>query len=424
MNVRLLRNRILSGAAIAVVMIASARYTYALGVKNSRLTPPNLAPYRNFGWSVSLDGALALVSANHNDHAGLVAVYNDSGNGHWLNAATLTPTDSHRGDEFGWSTSLDHSTALIGAPRYGSDGAAYVFEMDQQGNWQETAQLKPTGAVAPNDFGYSVSLSGTTALVGAYSEGRFSGAAYAFEKNQHGAWSQTARLQPEGAVGRPEFGSSVSVSGSTAIIGASTDNWPTGAAYIFRKDADGQWDQHARLSLSGLTEETGFGSRVAIEGTTAIVSASGVDGQAGAAFVFREDEFGNWNQIAKLTPDDPQMGKQFGTTVSISGSKALIGSVNYATTDAAYVFEEDEFGNWNQIAKFQSDERSQGGAFGYSVELDGNNALVGDMFGNQFLGAAYVFRIPEPGAAMLVLTGIPWFRSIRKSPRISLERGS
>src|SRR6185369_13723312 len=74
-------------------------------------------------------------------------------------------------------------------------------------------------------FGYSVSVFGDTAVVGAWGESSInsdSGAAYIFARNGTN-WSQQAYLRASNAGhagGNNEFGFAVSVSGNTVVVGA------------------------------------------------------------------------------------------------------------------------------------------------------------------------------------------------------------
>ncbi|MCP4622761.1 MAG: DUF4347 domain-containing protein, partial [bacterium] len=158
-------------------------------------------------------------------------------------------------DRFGFSVSLslDGSTALIGAHGVDSNkGAAYIFEKGD--TWAQTAKLTASGGVANIKFGFSVSLSsdGSTALIGANGDDSSKGSAYIFEKGD--SWTdmtQTAKLTASDGAGGDKFGYSVSVSsdGSTALIGAYRDDSDVGSAYIFEKSGD-NWAQTAKLTAS------------------------------------------------------------------------------------------------------------------------------------------------------------------------------
>jgi len=102
----------------------------------------------------------------------------------------------------------------------------------------EFAKLTASDAAASDQFGQSVSISGDSAIVGAtLNDG--SGSAYIFEKVA-GIWTQVAKFTASDAVGSEFFGVSVSISGDTAIVGAFFDDdlgFATGSAYIFVKQA-------------------------------------------------------------------------------------------------------------------------------------------------------------------------------------------
>ncbi len=107
-----------------------------------------------------------------------------SGAGAQCELDKLTASDAAAGDTFGRYVSLSGDRALVGAA--GDDnagffsGAAYVFEK-QGALWVETAKLTASDAAADDRFGWRISLSGDTALVGAYLDddaGTDSGSAY------------------------------------------------------------------------------------------------------------------------------------------------------------------------------------------------------------------------------------------------------
>ena len=83
-----------------------------------------------------------------------------------------------------------------------------------------------------NAFGSSVSIDGDRALVGASAEktcGPNSGAAYIFERDStEGTWAQAARLTPRDCVIGDFFGRSLSISGNRAVIAASGSFPPPG----------------------------------------------------------------------------------------------------------------------------------------------------------------------------------------------------
>ncbi len=114
----------------------------------------------------------------------------------------------------------------------------------------EVAKLLATDGATYDRFGFSVSVHGDTAVVGAYYDdndnGDDSGSAYVYVRDGSGNWVQQAKLlAADGATG-DFFGISVSVHGDTAVIGAYYDDndngYDSGSAYVFSlvpTDADG-----------------------------------------------------------------------------------------------------------------------------------------------------------------------------------------
>ena len=139
----------------------------------------------------------------------------------------LTASDGAASDEFGYSVAISGDTALVGAlhDTVGSNanqGSAYVF-VRSGGSWTQQARLTASDGATNNYFGYSVAISGDTALVGAYYatvSGKVAqGAAYVFVRSGT-TWSQQTKLvAPDGAAG-DLFGDSVAISGDTALVGA------------------------------------------------------------------------------------------------------------------------------------------------------------------------------------------------------------
>ena len=99
--------------------------------------------------------------------------------------------------DFGLSVALSGSTALVGAPRQqkgDTGGAAYVFVRSGT-TWSQQAELTVPASAQHDFFGYSVAVSGTTALAGAWNLDSGDGAAYVFVRSGS-TWSQQAGLTP------------------------------------------------------------------------------------------------------------------------------------------------------------------------------------------------------------------------------------
>ena len=115
-----------------------------------------------FGVAINGDTAVAGVFWALNRRAAYVFVRNGSG---WTEQAMLVGHDTVDWDDFGTAVAISADTIVIGAPRAGYTGAAYVFVRNGSG-WVEQAKL---AGAAPNDrFGARIALDGDTALIDAY----------------------------------------------------------------------------------------------------------------------------------------------------------------------------------------------------------------------------------------------------------------
>src|SRR5262245_31017864 len=117
------------------------------------------------------------------------------------------------------------------------------------------SRLTPAGAGADDLFGWSVAVSGTTAVVGAPGRGIsgvFKGSAFVFTRAGEG-WQQEAELSAADGDNADGFGGAVAISGDTIVVGApGTDPGGrpgAGAAYVFVRVA-GAWRQQAKLSAA------------------------------------------------------------------------------------------------------------------------------------------------------------------------------
>ena len=230
-----------SGMASSLV----AEATYA--IKRAKLLASDGAADEWFGISVSVSGDVAVVGAYGDDDngtdTGSAYVFRWNGTS-WVQEAKLLASDGAEFDDFGRSVSVSGDVAVVGAPyadENGSDsGSAYIFARNQGGpdNWGQVTELLPSDGAADDYFGWSVSLSGDVALVGAYMDddkGSESGSAYVFRWNGT-SWVEQPKLLASDGAADDEFGLSVSVSGNVAVVGAYYDDdkgTDSGSAYVF-----------------------------------------------------------------------------------------------------------------------------------------------------------------------------------------------
>ena len=296
--------------------------------------------------------------------------------------------ESYAGDQFGFSVAISGDTAVVGCPYHAKGAGRGFFFTDTAKGWKQVAELKGSDTVANDHLGWSTAISGNTALVGAYEHARGAGRVYVFTRTA-GLWRQTAELKAPDPAPGTGFGASVAISGRTAIVGTSPvisissdriEGLPA-HAYVFTEHGT-VWQQTAVLKGSDTVAGDQFASSLAISGTTAVVGAPGHDNNAGRAYLFTETAAG-WTQTAEIKGSDTVSGKDlhesgslFGSSVSIAGTNAVVGAANPNGGGSAYLFEVTATG-WKQTAEVVVRAKPPV-FFGNSVAVSGTKALVSD----------------------------------------------
>ncbi len=366
------------------------------------LKSTDTASHDLFGRAVAVSGDTVVVSAagakgkqDGVPFVGAVYVFVREGTT-WRQQARLTVPGSDDYTRFGASLAISGDTLVIGAEsekRAGAQaggeeilmaGAAYVFVRDG-GKWSQQARLEASNAKYKSHFCGSVAISGDTLIVGAIGDNSASGGVNG-DQSDH------------------------------SLVSA-------GAAYVFRREGT-KWSQQAYLKAPKPGEFDEFGTSVAISGDTAVVGATGAkagnaksgekDDGPGAAFVFVRAD-GKWVAQASLTPPNFEGGEEFGCSVAISGEHLVVGAKQTRDrTDkqrnhpgAAHVFTR-KASTWDRGTPIMASNPENGDLFGGSVAIAVDTVAVGaageDGFarginakqdkqnnGNSSSGAAYVF---------------------------------
>ena len=364
--------------------------------------------------AVSADGNTAIVGGDgDNSNVGAAWVYTRRG-GVWTpQGAKLVGTGAvgNAGQGRSIAVSADGNTAVVGGHGdNGGLGAAWVYTRSG-GVWaQQGAKLVGTGTAGLQPYqGTSVAVSadGNTAVVGGNSDNWGTGAAWVYTRSG-GVWTQQgAKLVGTGAAGSANQGQSVAVSadGNTAVVGGHGDNGGIGAAWVYTRSG-GVWAQQgATLVGTDAVGNAGQGTSVALsaDGNTAVVGGYGDNGYVGATWVYTRSG-GVWTQQGVKLVGTGTVGSVFqGISVALSGdgNTAVVGGPSYNSNNAgaAWVYTRSG-GVWaQQGAKLVGTGAAGNAGQGTSVALsaDGNTAVVGGPFDSSFAGAAWVFA--QPGIA-------------------------
>jgi YHS domain-containing protein len=369
-----------SGQGAAYVFTCSG--TPCTWTQQQELTAADGAPDDEFGNSVAVSGNTAIIGA-----WGKNSLY--------LPAAPMTAVDPQ--------------------------GAAYVFTCSGTPCiWTQQQELTAADGASGDEFGNTVAVSGDTAVIGAPYKNSYQGAAYVFRcSGTPCTWTQQQELTAADGARGDVFGYSVAVSGETAIIGAIGNNSTRGAAYVFRcSGTPCTWRQQQELTATDGASGDVFGTRVAMSGATAVIGAPGKNignnSLQGAAYVFACSGIPcTWRQQQELTASGGANREEFGTRVAASGNTIIIG--NNSSQGAAYAFtcsgtpctwKVRHWWSFGTRKQEQQELTAFDGAsddeFGYSVAVSGNTAMIGAAYKNSYQGAAYVFNSPA-----VAITGPP-----------------
>ncbi len=392
-----------------------------------------------YGQSVSVSGNYAIVGAYLEDEdasgggsmsgAGSAYFLERDQDGNWAEVQKVVSSDRTAGDKFGFSVSISGNYAIVGASGEDNDlnggglafdaGSAYLFKRDDDGNWAELHKIVASDRAAQDLFGFSVSISGSFAVIGAYSEDHdpnggdaksLAGSAYIFKNDGSDTWSQIQKIVASDREPGDRFGFSVSIDKDRLISGAyfedhdASGNNPVdeaGSAYIFEKDGSDTWNEVQKIVAPERFDDDNFGRSVSISGNYAIAGAHMEDQDAsegsnkvdaGSAYIFERAGNGVWSLEKKAVASNRTAGDNFGISVSISNNNAVIGAW-HADSDAgaSYVFKRNGSGNWNEDQVLSASDKASGDRFGVAGSISNGFILVGAHFKNDE-GAAYFFE--------------------------------
>jgi FG-GAP repeat len=314
---------------------------------------------------------------------------------------------------FGRSVSISGNYAMVGSPgddvgANTSQGSVSIYQWDGSA-WVLIQKITDATGAAGDNFGRSVSISGNYAMVGAYADdvraNSNQGSASIYQWNGS-AWVLMQKITDATGAANDFFGYSVSISGNYAIAGAYADdvgaNAGQGSASIY------QWNGIAWVLMDKITDATGaaddnFGYSVSISGSYAIVGSHlddvGANSNQGSINIYQRF-ISNWIHDQKITDANGAASDYFGESVSISGNYAIVGAYGEdvsANTDqgSASIYQRNG-STWELMQKITDAASTAGDSFGGSVYISGNYAIVGAptkiIGGSIYQGAAFIYQ--------------------------------
>jgi hypothetical protein len=285
------------------------------------------------------------------------------------------------------------------------------------GSWIQIQKLRASDGAEFDQFGASVSLFGTRAVVGAPLDddhGDGAGAAYVFERSLDAGWIEVQKLSPGSGLAGDAFGTSVSMFGEEIVLGApgkDGNGSEAGAVYLYERHAVGGWFLETQFQPFFNGELDRYGISVSFWGDRFAAGAWGADedqfghvGDFAGAVYISERNNGTWNLTNRIQASDKAAGAFFGHSVSLASDRVLVGAHGTGgnLAGAAYVFEArgSSYTTWEETAKLlPGDTDPAGDEFGKAVCLSPDRAWIGaalDEDQGAASGSAYLFEL-DPG---------------------------
>jgi hypothetical protein len=399
-----------------------------------------------FGFAVAIDGNLAVVGAWREDAFGnpdVGRVYPFSRSSNTWSFDGFTFTHNLITGACGWSVDVSDDRIVYSCP--GADtggGRAYITQRNVAGAYSTPIEIDPgpLGTLAGDRYGESVAINGNVVVIGApfhdNSFGADAGEFWRFKVDSNLNVSNVCSGFGTGA--NYQFGTSVDVSNHTSpetiVVGSPGADSARGRVDFFRFAATNCNSGFFPVMASDGVANDRFGHTVAIDGTTAVITAFGDDNErgtdAGAAYVFESDDIGIWTQQQKLMASDGRNGDLFGEhAVAIEGNTIVVGAyangqggdpLNGIPDDdrgAVYVFTPNN-GVWSQQTKISQGNFAggePGDHFGIDVDISNNTVIIGTRAASAGstlrAGTAFIYELnclpPYQSRALFTIAGNP-----------------
>lgn len=353
---------------------------------------------------------------------------------------TVFDNNGSEDENFGRVVAVDGNLVAVGVSNQSDNiyKKVYIYEISENNGSLDLKFIVQPDNLNSNDttnFGSSLALRNGFLLVGAY--GAYVnnvwavGASYLFDVNGSSP-QQLARITASDGSSGDYFGGNsgrgVAISDNLLVIGAHGDdpngNQDAGSAYIFRRESNGDITEITKLIAPDGRSNDYFGSAVAVDGNFIAVGASSADverdgslqGDAGKVYLYKMVD-GNASYVETLTFEYPHSSAYFGGSLGISDGMLAVGSFrNEYNTDGSFsghtdsgsvsLYKLTENSPARSTAFLKSPVPVQSGYFGWSVDMQGNQLLVGayqeDSERAADSGAAYLFEISEDGKPTLI----------------------
>lgn len=301
---------------------------------------------------------------------------------------------------FGAAVAVEGDVAVVGADgdfEHGfKSGALYLLQKSVEDQWQQVQKLSPSDAQAKDAFGSAVDIDGDYLAVTALGREQNKGAAYIFKKDANG-WIESAKILADDALTGDYFGRSVDLDQGRLAVGAHSANAGVGAVYVYKKSGE-NWTKEEKITLPEGVFSDYFGNAISLKGNYLAVGAYGRNNDKGAVYIYKFDGQ-KWSLLKTLNPEDLSDFSEFGFDLEFEGEHLYVGAPRANNVGAVYVFAKNQGAadNWGQVAKIIHEDPVVDDFFGKSIDVAANRLAVAASSKNILKGAVYVFERSDNG---------------------------
>lgn len=265
--------------------------------------------------------------------------------GTWTETQKIMSPTPQASDVFGIGVALSGDYLVVGANEVdGRKGAAYVYLKNGSGEFEYEQTLMASDAANDDFFGTSVSVAGDQMIIGSYGANQEQGAAYIFERDNQGSWIEVQKLTGNPSSEGTQFGWSTDIQQDYIIVSAPhIFGFEAGEVYFYKRENSGTWMEDQVIQGSDTAAEDFYGWSIAMHQNQLIAGAPWEDedanggntlDRAGSAYIFHDPnllggiaDHESLNTIS-LYPNPSQ------NAITIKSSKVIVSVAMYGINGA------------------------------------------------------------------------------------------
>ena len=394
-------NRVIVGAARETaggIAYSGAAYVFQLGGGSTRIANPEPGPATddNFGAAVGISADSVVVGAPRddttNESSGIAYLFNMTGADPATPVRVLNDGSPMTSIDFGAAVATSGNLIIVGSPgddtAYPDAGRVFIFDRSSQTPTVPVAVLDNPTPAGADRFGAAVAVSGSRLAVSAPGDdvnGPDTGAVYIYDLSSGMPPARVLTLFRQGGAAGDDYGFSLSLSGTSLLVGApraDVGETDSGAAFFYNL---GGANPSAETPILNPDPAAGdyFGYSVSISGTKFVVGAPLDDnsgGNHGRAYVFEKPVGQNATVTATLNLPNPQAyDNHFGESVAIDGAKVVVGAPYWANTGKACVYDVSQLASNTPAPSVEiiNPEGNYDDRFATTVAILGNTVVIG-----------------------------------------------